>query len=380
MKKMFIVLMLIVYVGITYGQTLRKDFVYTLHVMEVNLKSGVTMGQFMNVVHNEYLPAGREAFPDVKVVLMEGIRGKHENSLGFMGIYESEEALKKYWPESGISSDLYKEQIKMVVPARNKMKELADFDWVTWTSWKVDTTSGVENYSHTLQKGNVFTLHVLEVNPKSGKTMDQFMDVVHNEYLPALNEAFPDVPGPFLKAIRGEHENMLGLMGIYESEEGLKKYWPETGDASKPYEASELNKERMKIVLPVRKKMAELAEYDWVTWTTWKVDFTPEKTTGTSSLIPERDFNFSIYPNPFTDYIVFENEFQNPEIVSIQIYNSLGQLVATPVNNVQQLELKEINWNGRDDSGNVLKDGIYFVQLTTPNSFGSTVKIIKIAQ
>lgn len=137
MKKLLGFSAFILCAGIAMGQSLQKDKVYTLHVMEVHLNPGVSMDQFLDVVNEDYIPALNEAFPDVSNIFLEGIRGKHENQFGVLILYDSEEVLKKYWPETGVASELNLERNKIVVPAREKMAKLADYDWVTWTSWKV---------------------------------------------------------------------------------------------------------------------------------------------------------------------------------------------------------------------------------------------------
>ena len=226
-----------------------------------------------------------------------------------------------------------------------------------------------------LQKDNVFTLHVMEVNLKAGVTMNQFLDLIYEEYIPSLNEAFPDVTFIFLGGIRGEHENQFGVLVIYESEEGLKKYWPETGVASALYE------ERWTaIVKPVRQKMDVLADYEFVTWTIWKVEPTVEEDTMATTMVPEMHINYSVYPNPFSDHIMFEYEFQQAETARIEVYNSLGQLVATPVHGVQQTGKNTIHWNGCDNAGHPLKDGAYNVRLQTANSAFSIGTIIKLSE
>ena len=223
-----------------------------------------------------------------------------------------------------------------------------------------------------LQKDNVFTLHVLDVNPIAGVTMDQFLDVIYEEYIPALSEAMPDVNFLFLKGIRGNHKTQFGLIVLYESEKGLEKYWSET-------EATELLEERWTaIVKPVRQKMDALADIDWVTWTIWKVEPVIEEDSVATTAVPEVDLDLSVYPNPFSDHIMFEYELPLADVVRIEVYNSLGQLVATPVHGVQQAGKNTIYWNGCDDAGHPLIDGTYNVRLQTANStisFGTIIKL-----
>jgi hypothetical protein len=137
MKKLFFVLVLVMCTVIVMGQKLQKDNVYSHWVLEVTLKPGATMDQFLEVIYNDYLPALREAFPDVNFVFLEGIRGEHDARFGLLSIFENEEGLRKYWPEKGQASDLYRERFEIVKPTREKMKLYADYDWLIYTGWKV---------------------------------------------------------------------------------------------------------------------------------------------------------------------------------------------------------------------------------------------------
>ncbi|UCH15725.1 MAG: hypothetical protein JSV22_07100, partial [Bacteroidales bacterium] len=97
MKKILMITALILYAGAALGQSFQKDNVFTLNVLDVNLKPGVTMDQFMVVIYEEYIPALSEAFPDITSIFSEVIRGENENQFGLIALYESEEGLEKYW-------------------------------------------------------------------------------------------------------------------------------------------------------------------------------------------------------------------------------------------------------------------------------------------
>lgn len=76
---------------------------------------------------------------------------------------------------------------------------------------------------------------------------------------------------------------------------------------------------------------------------------------------------FNIYPNPFSDYTVFEFENQKNEKHNLSIYDLQGRLVHT-INNIttEQLEIKRNN----------LRSGHYFFQLRTARQVRATGKLI----
>ncbi|MFQ6002794.1 MAG: FlgD immunoglobulin-like domain containing protein [Candidatus Zixiibacteriota bacterium] len=47
----------------------------------------------------------------------------------------------------------------------------------------------------------------------------------------------------------------------------------------------------------------------------------------------------------------------------MKIYNVLGQLVRTLVNEPKESGTYEVIWDGRDDNGNEVASGIYFYRL-----------------
>lgn len=70
------------------------------------------------------------------------------------------------------------------------------------------------------------------------------------------------------------------------------------------------------------------------------------------------------YPNPFNP--VTSIMFDLPEYSSVQIniYNALGQLVASPVNGDVSPGYREILWNGTDVKGNPVANGVYLYTIS----------------
>ena len=82
---------------------------------------------------------------------------------------------------------------------------------------------------------------------------------------------------------------------------------------------------------------------------------------------------FPGYPNPFSSisnisYSINPDGFHN-SIVSVQIFNTLGQRVRTLVKQAQQTGMHTIQWNGLDDQGHFLPNGVYLCRLITNQTF-----------
>ncbi|MCK4223534.1 MAG: T9SS type A sorting domain-containing protein [candidate division Zixibacteria bacterium] len=102
---------------------------------------------------------------------------------------------------------------------------------------------------------------------------------------------------------------------------------------------------------------------------------------GVSAQQPEKFELAQNYPNPFNPetrikYTVDSRQTHSIPI-TLKIYNILGQLVKTLVDEAQEPGRYEVIWDGKDEEGNDVVSGIYFYQLTT-GEFSQTKKMILI--
>jgi len=95
--------------------------------------------------------------------------------------------------------------------------------------------------------------------------------------------------------------------------------------------------------------------------------FTLEKYTPTKIKIDKSEgFNYRFeqnYPNPFnlTTRIVYT--VPSPQQVEITVYNVLGNSIRTLFNGISPSGKNKIDWNGKDNNGNVVGSGIYFYKI-----------------
>ncbi|MCA9734608.1 T9SS type A sorting domain-containing protein, partial [candidate division KSB1 bacterium] len=73
------------------------------------------------------------------------------------------------------------------------------------------------------------------------------------------------------------------------------------------------------------------------------------------------------YPNPFNPETTVKYSLANSADVKINVYNSIGQLVRTLVNQKQEQGTYTITWKGTDFSGRIAPSGIYFVKMVAGN-------------
>jgi hypothetical protein len=97
-------------------------------------------------------------------------------------------------------------------------------------------------------------------------------------------------------------------------------------------------------------------------------------------IVPEQTNIHQNYPNPFNptttisyDIGLLDGLRQN---VSINVYNLLGQNIATLVTNKNQIGQFKIQWDGYDQFGQQMSSGVYFIQLTTKSGIVKNKKMM----
>ena len=83
----------------------------------------------------------------------------------------------------------------------------------------------------------------------------------------------------------------------------------------------------------------------------------------------------SAYPNPFNPSTTIPFSLVSQERVSLQIYDARGKLVRTLKNDVVPAGQHEAVWDGRDNSGNQMATGVYFVRFIA-GSYEMTRKVV----
>ncbi|RPI63884.1 MAG: T9SS C-terminal target domain-containing protein, partial [Ignavibacteriales bacterium] len=80
------------------------------------------------------------------------------------------------------------------------------------------------------------------------------------------------------------------------------------------------------------------------------------------------------YPNPFNSQTSIEFQIPNQSIVKLEIYNILGQKIRTLINREENPGNYSISWNGKNDFGDSVNSGIYFIKFSSDN-FSNTKKM-----
>lgn len=103
-------------------------------------------------------------------------------------------------------------------------------------------------------------------------------------------------------------------------------------------------------------------------------DFTVENAvTDNNEIAGAFDFELSQnYPNPFNPSTKIRFSINESGLVTLKVYNIMGEEVAAPVNEYKNIGIYEVDFNAKD-----LTAGVYFYKISTTN-FSETKKMILI--
>jgi hypothetical protein len=82
------------------------------------------------------------------------------------------------------------------------------------------------------------------------------------------------------------------------------------------------------------------------------------------------------YPNPFNPETTIKYQLPEAGIVTLEVYNMLGQVVRTLVNEHQNAGRYAVQWNAANDNGQPLSSGIYFYRVQAGQEFQSVKKML----
>jgi hypothetical protein len=91
--------------------------------------------------------------------------------------------------------------------------------------------------------------------------------------------------------------------------------------------------------------------------------------------LPEEYKIYQNYPNPFNPNTIIKYALREDCAVNIQVYNILGQVVASLVDSYQEAGEYEVIWTGKDESNQPVATGTYFYQMRA-GDFVSAKKMI----
>ena len=87
--------------------------------------------------------------------------------------------------------------------------------------------------------------------------------------------------------------------------------------------------------------------------------------TAETTMLPETIGLQSNYPNPFNPETTIRYALPEASNVKLRIFNVRGQLIRTLLDGQQEAGFQTVRWSGRNDNGQSVSSGIYFLRLET---------------
>jgi hypothetical protein len=89
---------------------------------------------------------------------------------------------------------------------------------------------------------------------------------------------------------------------------------------------------------------------------------------GQIALTVQNPFNqaaLRVFPNPTSSSTAVSFSLSNPEKISLRIYEVQGRLIRTLANENMSKGTHTLTWDARDENGNAVSEGIYFLRMET---------------
>jgi hypothetical protein len=119
------------------------------------------------------------------------------------------------------------------------------------------------SFGQSLKKGNLVGLHVMTVNLAPGATMDQFQTFFISKVIPEYEKQFQGAKGYLAKGVRGENNNSMAIIWVFDTEQSRDKYFAADGNPN------DLGKSAIEKVSVVDKELDKIGTHttkftDWV--------------------------------------------------------------------------------------------------------------------
>lgn len=135
MRKLLVFAALFLFAGVSFGQSLNKGGVFSIHEWTLKLNPDVSMNQFLEFWKENAVPVFEKAIPGATALILKGIRENNKYEYAGLYYYNSLEDLRKYWKEDGTPTEVGATASANFGPVLEKMSKFGDFtysakDWI----------------------------------------------------------------------------------------------------------------------------------------------------------------------------------------------------------------------------------------------------------
>lgn len=136
MKKLVLLFAVAMITGAANAQSLKEGNLVGVHILNIDLKPGVSMDQFIEAYEAKFLPQVEKEIPEWKAYLVKCKRGPDENKYGIIYLIKSEKGRDPYYKRDGTPTKLMEELQTKIQPTMDELNELAT--WQTeYNDWEV---------------------------------------------------------------------------------------------------------------------------------------------------------------------------------------------------------------------------------------------------
>ena len=128
MKKILIASLIFLFTGITFGQSLKKGVLISIHTITITLEEGVTMDQYLEALTARLFPEVEKAF-SCEVKFVKGINRDIENKPGLCWYFKSKKEWNKFFNDDGSSTEAGQAAMDKLTPLMEELGKLG-----TWSS------------------------------------------------------------------------------------------------------------------------------------------------------------------------------------------------------------------------------------------------------
>jgi DNA integrity scanning protein DisA with diadenylate cyclase activity len=133
MKNLLLIIALVFITGSAFGQ-LKKGNLVGVHVFTTELKSGVSMDQYLVFFEKNWIPEAEKTY-NAKIYITKGIRGVNENSFGMIMVFNSEADRDKFYNADGSNTALGKSASDQMQPITTEAEEKYGTFTSNYTDW-----------------------------------------------------------------------------------------------------------------------------------------------------------------------------------------------------------------------------------------------------
>lgn len=134
-------------------------------------------------------------------------------------------------------------------------------------------------------------------------------------------------------------------------------------DIENPYHRIDVLQKNTKYYWRVRSKLADGTYSPYSSTGMFKTDTSAVVAVDDESMIPEKFAVSQNYPNPFNPTTTIKYSLPEASVVSIKIYNMLGQLISVLVNEERSAGTFHAVWKGTNDFGMRVASGVYIYRV-----------------